>query len=287
MTGYGRCEEICGGRKILAEIRSVNHRYSDYSVKVPRNYGFLEERLKADAAGYIFRGKVDIFVSVENPAGGRTVTVNRELAEEYVNALRFLRDEFDLEDDISVSLVSGFQDIFKAESAEEDPEEVYAAVRPVFMKAVEEFTASRKREGEKMYADLRARMEGMRRMLAKIEELSPKSKEEYRKKLENKIRELLGDRTADESRILTEVAIFADKIAVDEETVRLSGHFDEFCRILDAGEPAGRRLDFLVQEINREINTIGSKSADINISGTVIDLKAETEKIREQIQNIE
>lgn len=288
MTGYGRCERISGNRKILTEIKSVNHRYCDFVMKVPKCYGFLEERIRTELSKYIFRGKIDVYVSVEDfESSDKTVSIDKALAGEYLNALCSLRDEFSLKDDISVSLMSRFSDIFKTEKEEEDPDEVCAQVLPVVMDAVGEFVEARKREGQKMYDDIASRIEYMRSVVKKIEELSPKTKEEYRKRLESKINEVLGDKAIDEARVLTEVAIFADKIAVDEETVRLSVHLDEFCRIIDADEPAGRRLDFLVQEINREINTIGSKAYDINISKLVIDLKAEVEKIREQIQNIE
>ncbi len=288
MTGYGRCEQIFGKRKILAEIKSVNHRYCEILVKAPKNYGFLEQKIRNEAAAYIFRGKAEILISIEDFEGyNKSVSINKVLAKEYLNALYELRDEFALKDDICVSLLAGFGDIFKTETTEEDPEELYAQIRPVFTKAAEEFVASRKREGEKMYADIESRIKYMRVLLGKIDEQAPKITEDYKNRLECKINELLKDYETDEARVLAEVAIFADKTAVDEETVRLASHFDEFLRIINADEPAGRRLDFLVQEINREINTIGSKSCDINISRLVIDLKAEAEKIREQIQNIE
>lgn len=288
MTGYGHCEQICGNRKIFAEIKSVNHRYCDFSVKVPRNYGFLEEKLRNDAAKYIFRGKVDIFVSVEDFDGSnKTVILNKPLAKEYINALYELRDEFSLKDDICVSLVSEFADIFKTETEEEDPEEVYNQVSPVFNSAVEEFVKSRKREGEKMYADIESHIKNMQRMLEIVKQRSPEIIENYKKRLEMRVKEMLDDCEIDESRILTEVAVFADKTDISEEIVRLESHFDEFLRSILSDEPTGRRLDFLIQEINREINTIGSKSCDIDISETVIDLKTETEKVREQIQNIE
>lgn len=288
MTGYGHCEQICGNRKIFAEIKSVNHRYCDFSVKVPRNYGFLEEKLRNDAAKYIFRGKVDIFVSVEDFDGSnKTVILNKPLAKEYINALYELRDEFSLKDDICVSLVSEFADIFKTETEEEDPEEVYNQVSPVFNSAVEEFVKSRKREGEKMYADIESHIKNMQRMLEIVKQRSPEIIENYKKRLEMRVKEMLDDCEIDESRILTETAVFADKTDISEEIVRLESHFDEFLRSILSDEPTGRRLDFLIQEINREINTIGSKSCDIDISETVIDLKTETEKVREQIQNIE
>jgi len=288
MTGYGRCEEICNNRKILTEIKSVNHRYSDYSIKIPKNYGFLEEILREESAKHIFRGKVDIYVSVEDYRSEyKAVIPDMKLAEGYINALNKLRDDLSLKDDISVSLIAGFSDIFKTVKEIENPDEICGAVMPVFLKAVDEFIKSREREGKKMYADLVSRIKHMQGLVEEIEKKSPQTKLAYEERLRDKIEELLGDKSVDETRLLTEVAIFADKIAVDEEVVRLKSHFDEFCRIIDSGEPAGRKLDFLVQEINREINTIGSKACDIDISKLVIDLKAEAEKVREQIQNIE
>lgn len=288
MTGYGHCERISEGRKISAEIKSLNHRYCDIIVKVPRNYGFLEEKIRNDAAEYISRGKVDIFISVEDFGGSnKTVSLDKALAKEYINALCGLRDEFALKDDICVSLVSGFGDIFRTETESEEPEKVYAQIAPVFAAAAEEFVNSRKREGEKMYADIETRIKNMQRMAKKIEQSSPRIAEEYRKRLEAKVKELLGDHEIDESRILTETALFADKTDVCEETVRLASHFDEFLRSMLTDKPVGRRLDFIMQEINREINTIGSKSCDMNISRNVIDMKTEAEKVREQIQNVE
>ncbi len=288
MTGYGRCETVTEGKKILVEIKSVNHRFSDYNIKVPRHLGFLEDKMRRYASERVTRGKVDIYVAVENyDTADCDITLNTELAKNYIDVLRSLRDKFGLKDDISVSSVAMYPDIFKTERREEDEDEVWAAVKPVAEEAMDAFSAMRSREGERIEKDLRERVAYMRELAERIDERSPQTVAEYKDKLYAKIKELLEDRDIDEARILTEVAIFADKVAVNEETVRLSSHFEEFFQILDSGEPAGRKLDFLIQEINREINTIGSKASDIEIAKTVVTLKGETEKLREQIQNIE
>ena len=287
MTGYGRCEKIEGTNKILAEIKSVNHRYSDYTIKTPRFYGFLEERIRNEVSKYVHRGKIDIFIAIENYDDDAQILLKESFAANYIDVLKRLRDDFDLEDDISVMTVAKNQEIFNIKRQETDEDAIWAEVKPVFAEALSEFTAMREREGERILKDLEARIEYMKTLSAKIDERSPKTVEEYRERLLLKIKEVLEDREIDEARVLTEVAIFADKIAVNEEMVRLGSHFEEFYNILSSGEPAGRKLDFLIQEINREINTTGSKANDIEIARLVVDLKAETEKLREQIQNIE
>lgn len=288
MTGYGRAETLQAGKKITAEIKSVNHRYSDYSIKVPRYYAFLEEKVRTYAAQYIARGKVDIYISIESfDETNKEITLNTEMAKTYLDALRSLRDEFGLRDDISVMSVARYTDIFNTAYKEEDQEEVWKQVEAVLAEAVAMFTAMREREGQRILADLTARVEYMKTLAAKIDARSPQTVAEYREKLYTKIKELLEDREIDEARILTEVAIFADKVAVNEEIVRLGSHFDEFYEIVNANEPAGRKLDFLIQEINREVNTTGSKANDIEIAKLVVELKGEIEKLREQVQNIE
>ncbi len=288
MTGYGRQEAITGGKKIQVEIKSVNHRFSDYSIKVPRHLGFLEDRMRRYISENVTRGKIDVFITVENyDEADRDIFLNEELAKNYIEVLRELRDKFDLRDDISVSSVSRYSDIFKTERREEDQEEIWSLVKSVACDALEAFIAMRSREGERIEKDLRDRIAYMRELAKKIDERSPQTVAEYKEKLYSKIKELLEDRDIDEARILTEVAIFADKVAVNEETVRLESHFEEFNEILDSGKPAGRKLDFLIQEINREVNTIGSKASDIEIAKIVVTLKGEIEKLREQIQNIE
>jgi uncharacterized protein (TIGR00255 family) len=288
MTGYGRQETVIDGKKILVEIKSVNHRFSDYNIKVPRHMGFLEDKVRKFAAEKVTRGKIDIYVAVENYGeADKDIILNEELARNYIEVLKELRDKFGLSDDISVSNVARYTDIFKTEHREEDQEEVWKLVKSVMSDALDAFVAMREREGERIEKDLRERIALMSELAKKIDERSPQTVIEYRERLYSKIKELLEDREIDEARILTEVAIFADKVAVNEEIVRLGSHFEEFYQILDSGEPAGRKLDFLIQEINREVNTTGSKANDIEIAKIVVTLKGEIEKLREQIQNIE
>ncbi len=288
MTGYGRRETVTEGKKILAEIKSVNHRYCDYNIKVPRRFGFMEDKIRKYVSSYITRGKVDIYVNVESyETADSEIKLNRETAKNYIEALYALRDEFGLKDDITVSNVAANPDVFRAERIEEDEEQLWNTVKGVLDGAVSDFTAMRAREGERIEKDLRERIEYMRSLVKEVDERSPQTVREYSGRLYDKIKEVLDGREIDESRILAEVAIYADKVAVNEETVRLASHFTEFDNILDGGEPAGRRLDFLIQEINREVNTIGSKASDVEIAKTVVALKGEIEKLREQIQNIE
>ena len=288
MTGYGRSECIIGTKKITAELKSVNHRFSDYNIKVPRQYGFLEDRARQPVSESVARGKIDVYISLECCGeADKTVTVNKEVAGNYVEILRDLCETFSLKDDIAVSTIASFGDIFRAEPKRDDEEEIWAGVKEVLSDAVEAFIAMRAREGERIEKDLRARIEYMKSLAEEIDERSPMAVEEYKNKLYAKIKEVLDEREPDDARILTEVAIFADKVAVNEETVRLASHYEEFFAILDADEPAGRKLDFLIQEINREVNTIGSKASDIEIAKLVVTLKGEIEKLREQIQNIE
>lgn len=288
MTGYGRCEQLAGGKKITAEIKSVNHRYADYSIKIPKHLGFLEDNVRKLISEKAARGKIDVYITVDNyTEADKNIYLNEELAADYIRVLKELRDKFGLKDDISVSNVARCSDIFKTEQKDEDKDELWENVKKVLSSALDDFIAMRTREGGRIEKDLKQRIEYMKTLAAQIDERSPKTVEEYKNKLYAKIKELLEDRDIDEARILTEVAIFADKVAVNEETVRLSSHFDEFYRIMDSGNPAGRQLDFLIQEINRETNTIGSKASDMEIAKIVVELKGEIEKLREQIQNIE
>lgn len=288
MTGYGRKEEIVDGKKILCEIKSVNHRYSDYNIKVPRYYGFLEDRVRGLVSEYVKRGKIDIYIAVESfEEADKEITVNLELAKNYYDALLELRDTLGLKDDITAMGISRYPDIFVATQKEEDEEAVWETVKKVLVPTVEAFVSMREREGERIEKDLIERIEYMKSIAKKVEERSPQTVKEYSDRLYEKIKEVLDGKDVDDARVLTEVAIFADKVAVNEELVRLSSHFDEFYQIIKTPEPAGRKLDFLIQEINREINTTGSKAVDIEIAKTVVELKAETEKLREQIQNIE
>lgn len=288
MTGYGHEEGIFGSKRVVAEIRSVNHRYADYNIKVPRYYGFLEDMARKYVSQYISRGKVDVFISVESYSDtDRQITLNSALAQSYIEALRQMRDEFNLADDISVSSVARFSDIFHSERKEEDADEIWQIVLQALKPALEQFIQMREREGERMAADVRQRGEYMLTLVSDVERRSPERVSEYRERLKSKLMEVLESSDIDEARILTEAAIYADKVAVDEETVRLRSHFAELERILSSGEPAGRKLDFLIQEMNREINTIGSKANDIQTAKIVVELKAELEKMREQVQNIE
>lgn len=288
MTGYGRRETVTDGKKILVEIKSVNHRYSDYNIKVPRHLGYLEDKIRKCAADSVTRGKIDIYVNVDYfETSDKEITLNKELAKSYIDALYVLRDEFKLKDDITVTSVARNSEIFKSERVEEDEEALWHNVKDVLDGALSDFIAMRAREGERIEKDLCERIDYMRTLAETVDKRSPETVREYSDRLYEKIKEVLDGREIDEGRILTEVAIYADKVAVNEETVRLKSHFDEFDTIIRSGEPAGRRLDFLIQEINREVNTIGSKASDIEIAKTVVTLKGEIEKLREQIQNIE
>lgn len=288
MTGFGRSEQVIGGRDITVEIKSVNHRYFDFTSRVSRGYGFLEEKLKACLQSRIARGKVDVFVSVETLEDADSqVLVNHSLAAGYVAALRELRERYGLQDDISVSAVARCGDLFTVHRAPEDEEAVWDSVLQVTESALVPFCAMRESEGAHLKEDLVSRAQKILHMVSEIEERSPQTVAEYEKKLKERLAEMLGDANIDEQRVLTEAAVFADKVSVTEETVRLRSHIGQYLGMLESDEAVGRRLDFIVQEMNREANTIGSKCADAKIAHMVVDLKAEIEKIREQIQNIE
>ena len=288
MTGYGRGEASINGRTITVEIRSVNNRYLDCSVKVPRLYIFAEEAIKSRVQGSISRGKVDVFVTVDSAQGQPViVSVNQNVADGYYNALTALRDQYGLKDDITVSLMSRFQDVLLVEKSQEDVEAVAQDICSVLDLALSDFAQMRQREGEKLASDIRSRALTIASLLAKVEARSPQTVSEYRNRLQARMQEVLSNTQLEEGRILTEAAIFADKIAVDEETVRLHSHLGQLEEMLCAGGPIGRKLDFLIQEFNREANTIGSKCSDLEITRHVVDIKAEIEKIREQVQNIE
>lgn len=288
MTGYGRAKEELRGRTITVELRSVNHRYLDCTVKAPRQYGFLDEALKKAAASRIARGKVEIFVSVDVQEGGDVaVKVNHALAEHYLTALREIVKDYNLRDDITAMGLAKMPDVLGSERIEQDADELTQDVTAVFAKACDGFDAMRCREGEQMAKDVRSRCEAIKRMVGDVEVRSPERVREYREKLLARMQEVLADTSVDETRILTEAAIYADKTAVDEETVRLHSHLDQMDGMLCETQPVGRKLDFLVQEMNRETNTIGSKANDVEMARIVVDIKSEIEKIREQIQNIE
>jgi len=288
MTGFGRCEDTINGRDIIVEIKSVNHRYFEFSSRITRGYGFLDEKLKSYLQSQIFRGKIDVYVSIETLEDTDSqVLVNHSLAAGYVNALHELAQRYGLRDDISVSTVSRYSDIFTVHKAPDDEEIIWDAVKEVTNKALDSFIRMREAEGARLKADVLQRAETILETVGKIEERSPQTIIEYQQKLNQRLSEMLIDSNIDEQRILTEAAIFADKIAVAEETVRLRSHFGQFTNMLNSKEAVGRKLDFIVQEMNRETNTIGSKCVDSQIAYMVVDIKAEIEKIREQIQNIE
>ena len=288
MTGYGRARQERNGRNITVEVRSVNNRYLDCTVKMPRAYIFVEDAMKALVQKYISRGKVDVFVTVDAVTADQTVVqVNEPLARSYYQALSRLREMFSLEDELSASTLARFPDVLAVTKAEEDLEMISADICAVLEEALTAHRQMRSVEGEKLFSDIAGRADTIESVVAKVEERSPQTVSEYRARLEAKMREVLQSTTIDESRILTEAAIFADKIAVDEETVRLRSHLHQLDGMLNEVKPVGRKLDFLVQEMNREANTIGSKANDVEMAQTVVNIKSEIEKIREQIQNIE
>ncbi len=288
MTGFGRAQEAVDGMTVTVELKSVNHRYFEFSAKVPRAYGFLEEKLKTYVNMLVSRGKVECYVGIEQlEESDTTVSVNTSLAKSYVEALRQLSEMFDLKDDVSASLLSRYPDVLVLQKTDADEDRIWNAVQTVAASAVQRFIEMRQTEGAKLKADILSRADTILDHVAFVEARSPQTVKEYNEKLKMRMEELLGSTQIDEQRLLTEAAIFADKIAVDEETVRLRSHISQLRAFLDADEPIGRKLDFLVQEINREANTIGSKAQDVDIAKRVIAVKAEVEKIREQVQNIE
>lgn len=288
MTGYGRTQKILNGRDILVEIRSVNHRYYEYSSRVPRTYSYIDEKLKSLLKQKVSRGKIDVNVSINNIEGRDTeIAINKGVAEGYVNALRSVAEELNLKDDIALSKLIKLPDIFNVQKTPDDEEQVWNDVAEVAGEALEKFVEMREKEGEKLRTDVLEKTSLILEMVGKVEEISPKTTENYRNRLYQKISEILESKDIDNQRIVTEAAIFAEKIAVDEETVRLRSHISQLIDLLDSGDAIGRKLDFIVQEMNREVNTIGSKAQDLNITKLVVDMKAELEKIREQIQNIE
>ena len=288
MTGYGRAREMRNGRDITVEVRSVNNRYLDCTVKMPRAYIFAEDRMKARVQQAISRGKVDVFVTIDASAADETVVaVNEPLARGYYEALTRLKTMFSLPGEVTPEVLAKFPDVLAVTKAEEDVEAIAADICAVLDDALAAYNAMRAVEGEKLAADVAGRITTIEAVVGKVEERSPQTVAAYRQRLEAKMQEVLQSTTIDESRILTEAAIFADKIAVDEETVRLRSHIAQLRAMLASDEPVGRKLDFLIQEVNRECNTIGSKCSDLTIAQDVVNMKAEVEKIREQVQNME
>lgn len=288
MTGYGRAEDTLNGCTITVELRSVNNRYLDCNVRMPRLYLFAEETIKSRVQNTISRGKVDVFVTLDSTGGEQVqVSVNQPLADGYYAALTQLAERYGLSKDFSVSLLSRFPDVLLAEKAEEDVEQRAQDICSVLDRALADFDQMRTREGARLEADVLSRAARIEELVGLVEERSPQTVAEYRAKLEARMNEVLSNTQLDPARILTEAAIFADKVAVDEETVRLRSHIGQLRHMLEQGGATGRKLDFLIQEFNREANTIGSKCSDIDIARHVVDIKAEIEKIREQVQNIE
>ena len=288
MTGFGRCENTDADHKIIVEIKTVNHRYSDISIKMPKKLSFFEAAIRNLLKNYVSRGKIDIFITYEDYSPETlALKYNRQLAGEYLKYLREMAQEFEIEDDIRVSTLSRYPDVLTMEEQSLDEEQLWGALEPVLREAFERFVATRTAEGENLRRDLLGKLEELDRKVTLVEERSPEVVRAYREKLENKVRELLADTQIEESRIAAEVVIYSDKICNDEETVRLHSHVKAMRKALEDGRDVGRRLDFVAQEMNREANTILSKSNDMEVSNIAIELKTEIEKIREQIQNIE
>ena len=288
MTGYGRAVETVNGREFTVEVRSVNNRYLDCSVKLPRSLSFAEDTVKQAVKNTISRGKVDVFLSVRSEgAEDVKVTLNTAMVEGYLAAMKQMAADYGIRDDISVSTLSRMNEVFTVEKPEVDEDQLLADLMGVVNKALCSYDAMRTAEGKALEADLRSRGETILNLVSQVEAGSGQTVIDYRTRLENKLKEVLASTTIDESRILTEAAVFADKIAVDEETVRLRSHLQQMNQMLTTGGAIGRKLDFLLQEMNRESNTIGSKCSDVRLARIVVDIKAELEKIREQTQNIE
>ena len=288
MTGYGRAVETVNGREFTVEIRSVNNRYLDCTVKLPRSFSFAEEAVKAAVKAAVSRGKVDVYISVRSETEADVqVTLNKPVLEGYLSAMRQMVAEYGVKDDISVSVLSRMSDVFVVDKPKADEDQLKADLLSVVEKALLAYDAMRITEGLALENDLRSRAATILALVAQVEEQNPRTVSDYRKRLEEKMREVLENKSIDESRILTEAAIFADKVAVDEETVRLRSHLEQMDEMLRGSGGIGRKLDFLLQEMNREANTTGSKCTDVKVARIVVDIKAELEKIREQTQNIE
>lgn len=288
MTGYGSAKGSVEGQEITVELKSVNNRYLDCSVRLPRNFLFAEDTVKQAVSAGVSRGKVDVFVSAQaSQDSGTVVSVNEELARGYRDAVARIAETLGLESGLNAFSLARFPDVLTVERRELDKDKAAAALSEITEKAVEEFNAMREREGERLRRDMLGKLETIEGLVSVVEERSPQTVKEYRERLEARLRDILADRSLDEQRVITEAAIFADRTAVDEETVRLRSHIAQFRTMLEAGSPIGRKMDFLVQEFNRESNTIGSKCSDASLAKVVVDLKSEIEKIREQLQNVE
>lgn len=290
MTGFGRCRTVLHGREISVEIKSVNHRFFEFSCRTPKGYGFLDDKLKALVNSRVSRGKIDMFVTVgtaeDTPA---EVKINHSLVSGYINAMKEISETYGIENDVTVTAISRFPDVYTVSKTPENEEEITADVLEAANTAIDGFIAMREAEGEKMKADILGRAEVILATVEEIEERSPQTVKEYEERLLDRINKTLLDYNIniDEQRVLTEVAVFADKVAVAEETVRLRSHFAQLSKIMESQTPIGREIDFIIQEMNREANTIGSKVQDAEIAHKVVKIKSEIEKMREQIQNIE
>ncbi len=288
MTGFGRAEATVGGKLIAVELKSVNHRYFEFNCRTSRGYAFLEEKLKSYVSTRVSRGKIDMFVSITSVEDSDVeVVVNHSLASAYTKAFAELTDTYKVENDLTASILARIPDVLTVHKVQEDENEIYDLVLPVASEAVDKFVSMREVEGKRLADDVMSRAKTILDIVSVIEARSPETVKEYEKRLYDRISELLNSTTIDQQRILTEAAIFADKVAVAEETVRLRSHFDQMELIMQSSEAVGRKLDFIMQEMNREANTIGSKVTDAELAHKVVDIKAELEKIREQIQNIE
>lgn len=288
MTGYGSAKGSIEGQEITVELKSVNNRYLDCSVRLPRNFLFAEDTVKQAVSAGVSRGKVDVFVSAQaSQDSGTVVSVNEELARGYRDAVARIAETLGLESGLNAFSLARFPDVLTVERRELDKDKAAAELSDITAKAVEEFNAMREREGERLRRDMLGKLETIEGLVSVVEERSPQTVKEYRERLEARLRDILADRSLDEQRVITEAAIFADRTAVDEETVRLRSHIAQFRTMLEEGSPIGRKMDFLVQEFNRESNTIGSKCSDASLAKVVVDLKSEIEKIREQLQNVE
>lgn len=288
MTGYGGAKGEHAGITVSAELKSVNNRYLDMNVRLPKSCLFAEEAIRSAVSGHISRGKLDVFISVDSSgADSVTIQVNDALAEAYIQAVRSIAEKYELRDELSALSVARFPEVMSAQKEDADRDAITEAILSVLSRALEDYDVMRRREGDKLCRDILQKLENIENMVSVVEERSPQTVAEYRQKLSDKMKEVLGDAVVEESRILQEAAIYADKVAVDEETVRMRSHIAQFRQMLEQGSPVGRKLDFLIQEMNREANTTGSKCSDSQIAKIVIDMKAEIEKIREQVQNIE
>ncbi len=288
MTGFGRFEGQINGRNITLEIKSVNHRYLEFSCRLTRGYSFLEEKIKSYISSVISRGKVDMFVSITEPEDTPAeVQINHNLAQGYVNAMKELSEKYNVINNVSTVDIGRYPDVLTVNKAPEDEDVVWKDVKEALDSALKDFTAMRRDEGKRLKADILGRAKTIIKIVSEIEKRSPETVKEYQSRIKEKIEELLNSKEYDEQRVITEVAIFADKIAVDEETVRLRSHFEQLKTYLNDDKPVGRSIDFLIQEMNREANTIGSKVKDAELAQKVVQIKNEIEKIREQVQNIE